>query len=127
MELRYFRYDEFDCKCKKCRAHSDGLGIDVMDLDFLLMLDDARHKSGVSFVITSGVRCSSHNRAVGGKKSSSHLKGLAADISCPDERTRGYILGALYDAGFNRIGIGRTFIHVDDDDGKTEDLVWLYD
>ena len=46
------------------------------------MLDDARHKAGVSFVITSGVRCSSHNRAVGGKKSSSHLKGLAADISC---------------------------------------------
>ena len=127
MELRYFRYEEFDCKCKKCRDHSDGLGIDVMDLDFLLMLDDARHKAGVPFVITSGYRCPLHNRASGGKKTSSHMQGLAADISCPDERTRGYILGALYDAGFNRIGIGRTFIHVDDDDAKTEDLVWLYD
>ena len=127
MELRYFRYEEFDCKCKKCRANSEGLGIDIMDLDFLMMLDDARHKAGVSFRISSGVRCSSHNRASGGKKDSAHLDGLAVDIVCSDSRTRGYILGALYEAGFNRIGIHKDFIHVDDHPAKDADVVWLYD
>lgn len=127
MELRYFRYEEFDCKCKKCRANSEGLGIDIMDLDFLMMLDDARHKAGIAFVITSGVRCSSHNRASGGKKDSAHLHGFAADIACSDSRSRGYMIGALYEAGFNRIGIHSKFLHVDDDPAKDADVVWLYE
>ena len=127
MELRYFRYEEFDCKCKKCRANSEGLGIDIMDLDFLMMLDDARHKAGIAFVITSGVRCSSHNRASGGKKDSAHLHGFAADIACSDSRSRGYMIGALYEAGFNRIGIHSEFLHVDDDPSKDADLLWLYE
>jgi zinc D-Ala-D-Ala carboxypeptidase len=127
MELRYFRYEEFDCKCKKCRTNSEGLGIDVMDEDFLRMLDDARHKAGVAFHISSGVRCTAHNRASGGKKDSAHLDGLAADIVCTDSRTRGYILGALYEAGFNRIGVHRDFLHVDDHPAKDADVVWLYD
>ena len=127
MELRYFRYEEFDCKCKKCRANSEGLGIDIMDLDFLMMLDDARHKAGIAFVITSGVRCSSHNRASGGKKDSAHLHGFAADIACNDSRSRGYMIGALYEAGFNRIGVHREFLHVDDEPSKEADLLWLYE
>jgi len=127
MELRYFRYEEFNCKCRKCRTNSEGLGIDIMDLDFLMMLDDARHKAGIPFVITSGVRCSSHNRASGGKKTSSHLHGFAADIACNDNRSRGYMIGALYEAGFNRIGIHPDFLHVDDDPAKDADVVWLYE
>jgi len=90
------------------------------------MLDDARHKAGIPFVITSGYRCPSHNRAVGGVANSAHTKGLAADIACSDERSRGYIIGALYEASFNRIGIHPDFIHVDDDDSKSADVVWLY-
>jgi len=73
------------------------------------------------------VRCTAHNRASGGKKDSAHLDGLAADIVCTDSRTRGYILGALYEAGFNRIGIHKEFLHVDDHPAKSADLVWLYD
>jgi hypothetical protein len=30
------------------------------------------------------------------------------------------------EAGFNRLGIAKTFIHVDNDPGKPEDTVWLY-
>lgn len=124
--MRYFRYSEFDCKCKKCQANHETQGIDLMDEDFLEMLDDARHKAGVAFVINSGLRCDAHNRASGGVKTSSHLKGLAVDIACTDNRTRGYIIGGLYDAGFNRIGIHPQFIHVDDDPSKDADVVWLY-
>lgn len=124
--MRYFRYEEFDCKCAKCKANNEGLGIDHMDDTFLSMLDDARHKAGIPFKISSGYRCSLHNRAVGGVKDSAHTKGLAADIVCTDSRSRGYIIGALYEASFNRIGIHSTFIHVDDDPSKDADVVWLY-
>jgi len=124
--MRYFRPEEFDCKCKKCKDNGEGRGVDMMDDYFLQMLDDARHKAGIPFVITSGYRCPSHNRAVGGVANSAHTKGLAADIACSDERSRGYIIGALYEASFNRIGIHPDFIHVDDDDSKSADVVWLY-
>jgi hypothetical protein len=30
------------------------------------------------------------------------------------------------EAGFNRIGISSTFIHVDNDPSKPEDVIWLY-
>jgi uncharacterized protein YcbK (DUF882 family) len=124
--MRYFRPEEFDCKCKKCKDNGEGRGIDMMEDYFLQMLDDARHKAGIPFVITSGYRCPSHNRAVGGVANSAHTKGLAADIACSDERSRGYIIGALYEASFNRIGIHPDFIHVDDDDSRSADVVWLY-
>jgi hypothetical protein len=29
-------------------------------------------------------------------------------------------------AGFNRIGIADTFIHVDNDPGKAENVIWTY-
>ena len=98
----------------------------MMDEVFLEMLDKARHLAGIPFHINSGYRSPDHNRKVGGKKDSAHLKGLAADIHCVDSRSRAYILGGLIDAGFNRIGIASTFIHVDDDPSKDADVVWLY-
>ena len=125
--MRYFQPEEFDCKCSKCRTNNEGRGAEMMDDYFLQMLDDARHKSGVPFRITSGYRCIAHNRSISGSvKDSAHTKGLAADIACSDSRTRGYIIGALFEAGFNRIGIHEHFIHVDDDPSKDADVVWLY-
>ena len=125
--MRYFQPEEFDCKCSKCRTNNEGNGAEMMDDYFLQMLDDARHKAGVPFRITSGYRCIAHNRSISGSvKDSAHTKGLAADIACSDSRTRGYIIGALFEAGFNRIGIHEHFIHVDDDPSKDADVVWLY-
>jgi zinc D-Ala-D-Ala carboxypeptidase len=125
--MRYFQPEEFDCKCSKCRTNNEGRGAEMMDDYFLQMLDDARHKAGVPFRITSGYRCIAHNRSISGSvKDSAHTKGLAADIACSDSRTRGYIIGALFEAGFNRIGIHEHFIHVDDDPSKDADVVWLY-
>jgi hypothetical protein len=33
---------------------------------------------------------------------------------------------ALFDAGFGRIGIAKTFIHVDVDPDKPFDVMWVY-
>ena len=120
MNLRYFQLAEFDS------PDEPGSGERMMDEDFVTMLDKARHFAGVPFVINSGYRTRAHNRKVNGAKQSSHLNGMAADIACTDSRQRAYIIGGLLDAGFNRIGIGATFIHVDNDLEKPEDVIWHY-
>ncbi len=89
------------------------------------MLDLARSLAGVPFKISSGYRCTKHNKQVGGVKNSAHLTGLAVDIEVPDNVFRLKILRALVIVGFNRIGISKGFIHVDIDKSKP-DNIWLY-
>ena len=104
----------------------------IMDADFLAMLDDARGIAGIPFTITSGVRTPSWNARVGGvqpslkSKGSSHLFGYAADIAAPSSRQKYVIVKSLIQAGFTRIGIGNTFIHVDNDPDKDPDVIWTY-
>jgi uncharacterized protein YcbK (DUF882 family) len=76
--------------------------------------------------ITSGFRTESHNKKVGGVKSSSHLKGLAADIACLESRYRFEMIKALLEVGFKRIGVSGTFIHVDIDKNKSQNVIWTY-
>ena len=44
------------------------------------MLDKIRERYGKPIVVTSGYRCPELNKAVGGVKSSQHVKGEAADL-----------------------------------------------
>lgn len=97
-----------------------------MDVDFLAKLDEAREYAGIPFKINSAYRSPSHNAKIGGKPNSSHLKGLAVDISVKGSRQRFLILDALITVGFTRIGISDTFIHVDLDFDKSQDVVWTY-
>ena len=121
--MRYFNYHEFNCPT------AINSGEHMMDEDFLQMLDRARHLAGVPFRINSGYRTKEHNKRVGGKANSAHLAGCAADIHCTDSRARCYILGALLEVSFNRIGIAKTIIHVDNsyDASHDEDVIWIYD
>jgi uncharacterized protein YcbK (DUF882 family) len=116
--LKHFKLEEFACKCGRCK--------NKIDIDFVDMLDEARENAGVVFKITSGYRCPTYNIAVGGKKESAHIKGLAADIATPNSYMRYQILGSLLTAGFDRIGIGSNFIHADTDDTKAAEVIWDY-
>ena len=123
MKFRNFSYDEFDSPLQ------EGSG-QLMSNELITMLDDARDLAGVSFKITSGFRVESdiqRLKKAGYKVSakSSHLKGLAADIAC-NNSTRYNILESLLKVGFNRIGIGSTFIHVDIDPDKPPFTIWTY-
>jgi len=115
--MRFFKNEEFNCSC--CNDHH-------MDFDTIDMLITARGFAGVPFVITSAWRCEKHNKAVGGKKESAHIYGKAVDISAIDSRSRFKIVYGLINAGFTRIGIGKTFIHADTDHNKDAEVVWLY-
>jgi len=115
---RHFKDSELECKC--------GCGLNNFSDDTLTKFDIAREYAQVPFVINSACRCEKHNKEVGGKEDSSHVLGKALDIKATDSRTRARVLYGLVMAGFNRIGIAKTFIHADDDDTKPSQVVWLY-
>lgn len=115
--MRYFKASEFKCPC---------CGESNMDRDFLEKLDGARMMSGFAYKITSGYRCERHNEKVGGKPTSSHLEGCAADLGVSGSYERYCMLRDLRAMGFKRFGIGPDFIHVDNDPGKDQEVIWLY-
>ena len=117
--MKYFSYNEFDSP--------DEIGSGKhMDHDLLVMIDRARALYGKPIVVTSGFRTESHNEKVGGVKSSSHLKGLAIDVACVRSKDRFKMLTALLEVGFNRIGVASTFIHIDVDKNKSQNVIWTY-
>lgn len=118
--FKYFKVSEFLCPC--C-----GQGDDVISYTFMQKLDNAREIAGVPFKITSGYRCQSHNATLPNSKStSSHIKGVACDIHVKGSVERFAIVNGLIKAGFTRIGIGRDFIHVDQDFKKPPYVMWAY-
>ena len=113
----YFTMEEEWCPC----CQSGGLLPDFRD-----KLNKARELAGIPFVLNSAFRCTEHNKDVGGSCTSSHLVGCAVDIRCTNSRSRWLIIQALIAVGFNRIGIAKSFIHVDDDMTKEPNLIWEY-
>ena len=114
--MKYFKIEEFACEC---------CGVADMDQSLLWHLDYAREVSEVPFSINSGYRCKKHNKEVGGKPESAHLTGNAVDIATPDSRTRFKVIMSLMAAGFNRLGIYDTFVHVDNDKTKPHEVTWV--
>ena len=119
--MRYFSIDEFDSP--------DDIGSgENMDVKFLTILDEARHIAGIPFKINSGYRTRNHNKKIGGVKNSSHVNipCNAADISTPDSKTRYAVVTSLILKGVTRIGIGKTFVHADTDETKSQEVIWHY-
>ena len=98
---------------------------DNMDEEFLQRLDQARAFADIPFIINSAYRSPNHPLSIK-NPSSSHIKGLAVDIKATDNATRFKIIDALLFVGFKRIGIADTFIHVDMDYDKRQDIIWTY-
>lgn len=122
--MRYFTYAEFDSPDKPKSG-------EMMDPDFLAMLDEARDCAGVPFIITSGFRTVAYNQQLikegyPASKNSSHLLGLAADIYVTDSQLRFVIIDALLEVGITRIGIASNFIHCDTDPNKPQHRIWVY-
>ena len=114
--MTYFTKEEMACPC--CNKGE-------MNRGFMDRLNAARGLAGIPFVINSAYRCIRHNAKVGGKVNSAHTGGYAADIHCIGSRHRHIILKALRALKFNRVGIYKTFIHVDCDPDKVEDVTWV--
>ena len=115
----FFEYSEFNSPDERDSYMN-------MDVAFLNKLSKARELAAIGFKITSGYRSPAHNAKVGGVPSSSHTIGRAVDIYAPTSTQKYIIINSLLQVGFNRIGVAKNFIHVDDDPNKSEDVIWTY-
>jgi len=119
MKKNYFPSHEFDS------PDQPGSG-KLMNKVLVEMLNEVREKFGKAIIINSGYRTVEHNKKVGGKSDSSHLKRLAVDIVCSNSVDRFKLYDILREVGFKRIGVGKTFIHVDIDKDKSPEVFWVY-
>lgn len=74
---KHFSRSEFACKGTACCSHSAPITSELISA-----LETLRDKVGFPITITSGFRCRTHNKAVGGALNSYHTLGMAADIQC---------------------------------------------
>jgi uncharacterized protein YcbK (DUF882 family) len=101
-----FNRSEFACR--------DGCGFATVDTELIQVLEDVREHFDSVVRITSGCRCASHNRSIGGAPDSEHTRGTAADIV-----VSGVSAAVVYDYLLKkypgRYGLGKyaTWVHVD--------------
>lgn len=107
--VKNFSTEELKCKC--------GCGKLKLDPRLLIALQQLRDRIGAPIFVNSGYRCPEHNEAVGGKPGSQHVKGRAADITCPSISISDLANEAEKVGYFAAGGIGRyfdkRFVHVD--------------
>jgi len=113
-----FNKEEFVCKC--------GCGLYNMNPEVIEDLQRFRTWVDRPVIITSGSRCPYHNHVEGGTNSSAHLTGDAVDIAAPNSKERFDVVQFFVDLGYQRIGIGKTFVHVDLNKDNPQDVIWLY-
>jgi hypothetical protein len=92
----HFHSTEFRCKC--------GCGVIKIDENLVNKMEDVFTKLNASkCIISSGYRCSKHDKAVGGSGYGQHTKGLAADCIYYDKEGKiipsKYVICAAYDLG----------------------------
>lgn len=74
--IQYFKRSEFACKCGK---YCNGYPVE-MDASVVKAADKVRAHFNSPVTVSSGIRCSKHNAAVGGVTNSRHTKGKAVDF-----------------------------------------------
>lgn len=119
-----FRRSEFACRrgCGKDNINPELVELLQTMRDFI----EREHGKAIPFRITSGVRCPTCNAEVGGSKRSAHLDSDAADIAVTDAVSRYWVLLAAYRCGAKRVGVAKTFIHVDVSQQLPSEVTWVY-
>lgn len=116
---KYFSAAEF----RKC---SPSCTIGRMDAAFLALLDEVREAAGIPLVLNSAYRSVAYEKAHGRSGNSAHTRGRAVDIRCNTSANRYKIIRAALACGINRVGVGPTFVHLDNDDTLPQCVIWDY-
>ena len=121
-----FSARELTCKCGRCDVDDSD-----MDSDFMDTLSKIRRVPGVgAMIVSSAFRCPKHNTSVSVTGLlGPHTTGKAIDIACRSARRRSLIISTALGLGITRIGVGKSFIHLDvltEEDGFDENVIWTY-
>lgn len=115
------------------RLNDRKIDFDKVDLDSIVLLDHARHIAGVPFYITRSYSTPQHSVEVGGLVNDAHTEIFctAFDIYCGrangtwNSQAAYKIVGALYQVGFTRIGVGENHVHADRSTRLPPKVLWL--
>ena len=119
IKSKYFKEAEF-------RACSPSCSLQDMQQHTIDKLDTARGLTNIPFVPNSAYRSKEWEKSKGRTGTGAHTVGCAVDIRCSSSANRFKIVNACLIAGFTRIGIGKNYIHVDDDPTKPQEVIWHY-
>lgn len=97
-----------------------------MDQSILDLLDRIREKAGIPLVISCAYRSVEWDKKKGRSGKGAHPQRKAVDIIANADATRMKILKAAIECGVRRIGIAKTFIHIDNSETLSQGVVWLY-
>lgn len=113
-----FNRAEFACKC--------GCGLKNVNPKLVLALEELHALAKKPIHINSGVRCVTHNAAIGGEPDSRHLVGQAADVTIEGFTPFEVFLLAKKVREFKQGGRGiyDTFTHLDIGTGNKRPSVW---
>ena len=100
----HFTIEEIECRC--------GCGMRV-ETDLITSLEMLRLLTGEPLHITSGARCPTYNKKIGGASKSRHLIGIAADMRTNSHSHEHAILRHAPALGFNGIGVAEGWLHLD--------------
>ena len=104
------------------------IGCSIADINpgSLARLDLLRESIRRPIRLSSAYRSRESEIAKGRSGTSAHCLGRAFDIICPDSSYRYNLVYNAINVGFNRIGIGKNFIHVDDSGEHAQNVMWHY-
>jgi len=111
-----FTVEEMKCRCGACPGGT-------MNPAFMTRLQAVRDAFGGPMIVNSGFRCQANNKAEGGTEKSMHLIGRAADIACHSGSDKFRLMMLAIASGMNGIGVGNTFLHMDD---REKQCLWTY-
>ena len=116
---KYFQEKEF----KNC---APACSLQDMNQEFINVLDQIREKAGIPLVVNCAYRTAEHEKKQGRTGTSSHTLGCAVDIRAYDSGVKYKIVQAALQCGITRIGIAKTFIHLDTSKTHDQNVIWLY-
>lgn len=117
--MRYFTEREFNYCTPSCSMKD-------MDNHFLELLDSIRERAGIPFHITCAYRSKEWDKSKGRSGNSAHTKGKAVDVKYNSSADAFKIIQAAILLGIKRIGIGKNYIHLDNDDSLPQGVIWNY-
>lgn len=117
---KYFSAEEF----RRCTPSCSILN---MNTEFLNTLDKVRELAHIPLVLNSAFRSVEYEKSKGRAGTSAHCQGKAVDIRCNTSANRLTIIRAALAAGIERIGVGKTYIHLDTATDKGHPAgIWHY-
>lgn len=106
-DLKYFKISDFACPC---------CGLNLVDAQLMLLIDNLRERLGRPLVISSATRCPKHNEEVGGAGLSTHMEGKAIDLAYRNNAQQFELIRVIIEQGhFKRIGTysDKKCVHID--------------